>query len=368
MSDTLTAIDLFCGAGGLSLGLLRAGFEVRAAVDNDEPSIESYRANIGDHAIKASVTELTPSQLLIAAGLRSGECTLLAGGPPCQGFSVKRRGDRNDPRNELLLDFFRFVEEIQPRAFLIENVKGLLSKHGRPHLDELLRRALEDGYVCQVGQLDAADFGIPQFRERAFIVGFRREEGVRFRFPQASVLPGDRATVRQAIGDLPTPPADGSPHPDFPNHYREARLSVDNIARIRAVPEGGGRRDLPEHLQLPCHRRNPKLRHVDVYGRLTWDEPSVTLTARFDSFTRGRFGHPTDDRSLTLREGARLQTFPDSFVFHGNREEGARQIGNAVPPDLACVLALAIRNALENRGSDPGEDVAPKPVFQGTLF
>jgi len=365
MSDTLTAIDLFCGAGGLSLGLRRAGFSVVGAVDNDDVAVRTYRDNIGDHVLRASLTELAVERLLERAGLEPGECTLLAGGPPCQGFSVKRNGARDDPRNRLLLEFFRFIEGVQPRFFLVENVKGLLSKHGRPYLNEFTLRAAERGYYSHIGELDAVDFGVPQFRPRAFIVGERREEGVHFRFPTPTVLAKDRRTVRHAIGDLPSPPENGSPHPDFHNHYREAKLSRTNLERIRHVPQGGGRQDLPEHLQLPCHKSRPTLRHVDVYGRLSWDQPSVTLTARFDSFTRGRFAHPVEHRSLTLREGARIQTFPDTFVFLGNREDGARLIGNAVPPLLAQILGCSLRDTIERK--EAGEQ-RERPIVQLTLF
>jgi len=178
MNDVLTAIDLFCGAGGLSLGLGMAGFSVVAAVDNDEIAVRTYRQNLGDHVLQASLTDLPVERLLEAAGLRPGECMLLAGGPPCQGFSVKRRGSRDDPRNDLLLEFFRFVDGIRPHFFLVENVKGLLSKHGRPHLNEFISRADEQGYHCHVGELDAVDFGLPQFRPRAFVVGERKDGGI----------------------------------------------------------------------------------------------------------------------------------------------------------------------------------------------
>lgn len=345
MNNLPTAIDLFCGAGGLSLGLRLGGFSVVGAVDNDDVAVRTYRDNAGDHAISASLVELPVEELLERTGLVAGECVLLAGGPPCQGFSVKRRGARNDPRNGLLREFSRFIDGVWPRFFLVENVKGLLSRHGASYLSEFIARAASRGYHCHVGQLDAVDFGVPQFRCRVFIVGERLDEGVRFSFPNPAVMTNDWRNVRHAIGDLPSPPEDGSPHPEFRNHYREARMSRTNLERIRHVPQGGGRQDLPEHLQLPCHKGRPTLRHIDVYGRLSWDRPSVTITARFDSFTRGRFGHPTEDRSLTLREGARIQTFPDSFVFHGNREDGARLIGNAVPPLLGRALAESILKA-----------------------
>ena len=325
-----TAIDVFCGAGGLSLGLQQAGFHVVAALDNDAIAVRTYAANIGNHVVSAPVEEISGMELLSKAGLRQGECTVLAGGPPCQGFSVQRRGERQDIRNQLVLQFAQLVEEIQPRFFIMENVGGLLSKHGKSILRDFSVRASRLDYLMHLDLLDAADFGVAQIRKRAFLVG-ERAPGLssRFVFPEPNTKDNPR-TVRSAIGDLPSPPPDGSCHPDFANHYREARLSPINIERIKHVPQGGGREHLPERLQLPCHRNNPGHRHMDVYGRLAWDTPSVTLTARFDSFTRGRFAHPVEHRSLTIREGARIQGFPDGFVFAGNREEGARQVGNAV--------------------------------------
>jgi DNA (cytosine-5)-methyltransferase 1 len=340
-----TCIDLFSGAGGLSLGLRNAGIDLCLAVDNDKWSLKTYACNLGDHLLLAKVEDLTGDDILSAAGLRTGELDLLAGGPPCQGFSVQRRGADDDPRNRLVLEYLRLVRELRPRFFLMENVEGLLSKRGRHFMATLIDSAAQAGYHVQVQKLDAVSFGVPQFRVRAFVVGELLEAGEppRFRFPE----PGEaKLTVREAIGDLPSPPADGSPHPDIANHYREKRLSPTNLIRLKHIPEGGGREHLPEHLQLPGHKSNPSHRHLDVYGRLAWDEPSVTLTARFDSFTRGKFGHPIEDRSLTLREGARIQTFPDGFEFIGNREECAKQIGNAVPPVLAAQLGQCILDAL----------------------
>lgn len=343
----LYAIDLFAGAGGLSLGLTTGGFTVVAAVDNDAIASTTYSRNIGQHIIHAPIQDVSPEDLLRRAGLSSGEVTLLAGGPPCQGFSVQRRGDRNDPRNSLILQFIRFVEVIRPRFFLIENVAGLLSKHGKPFLNRVIEHTGNIGYVCHTATLDASEFGVPQVRKRAVIVGeyLLPGEMPKFKFPYA-VTSENKITVREAIGNLPSPPVDGTCHPEYANHFREAKLSKLNLERIRYVPEGGGRQHIPLHLQLKCHRENPGHRHLDVYGRMKWDSPSGTITARFDSFTRGRFAHPTEDRSITPREGARLQTFPDTFIFEGNREEVARQIGNAVPPKLAECLAAAIIDAI----------------------
>ncbi|KGE06728.1 hypothetical protein LA03_30750 [Burkholderia gladioli] len=344
-----TAIDLFSGAGGLALGLKKSGFDVRAAVESNKWAAKTYRNNLGNHLIEGDIQKLAVSELLQFAKLAPGECDLLAGGPPCQGFSVQRRGSDEDPRNNLVLDFLRCVEEVRPRFFLMENVSGLQSKRGRPFLDAVLRKANELGYNVHQAKLEAADFGVPQLRKRVILVG-ELVDGIEpcFRFPVPEISVGEYKTVREAIADLPPPPVDGTAHSDVANHAREARLSALNLERLRHIPPGGGRNDLPEHLQLPCHRNNPSHRHVEVYGRLEWDRPSGTITARFDSFTRGRFAHPVEHRSLTLREGARLQTFPDDFRFEGNREEVAKQIGNAVPPLLAEALGNALIQAMSN--------------------
>lgn len=355
----LSAIDIFAGAGGLSLGLHQAGFEVLFANDIDPAAARTYSCNFPGRVELGDIADLGANDVLRIAGLSAGECDLLVGGPPCQGFSVQRRGPDEDARSLLILDYLRLLEGIRPRLFLMENVGGLLSKRGL-HLIELLRNRAElIGYVTQVAKVDAVRFGVPQFRERVLLVGHRRRgaEPI-FEFPTATHSRNRWRTVRDAIGDLPSPPEDGSCHPKTPNHYREKRLSTLNLERLRHIPPGGGRENLPLHLQLPCHVNNPSHRHVDVYGRLAWDRPAGTITARFDSFTRGRFAHPEQDRSITLREGARLQTFPDWFVFEGNREEGARQIGNAVPPLLAERLAQAARISLEGTALNQADSAA----------
>lgn len=346
------AIDAFGGAGGLSLGLLAAGWRVALAFDNDEVAVNTYNHNIGDHACQLDAREITGRKLLRKAGLRRGELDVLVGGPPCQGFSLQRRHPHTDERNLLVAKFLDLILNTQPRSFVMENVPAITSKRGKHLVENLIARTQDIGYDVKLGTLNAIDFGLAQQRRRAFVIGVRGAES-EFCWPTPTV---DRwATLRDAIGDLPSPPDDGKPHPVVPNHYREARLSVLNVERIKHVPQGGGREDLPSHLQLECHQSGH--RHLDTYGRLAWNEPSGTITARFDSFTRGRFGHPSEHRSITLREGARLQGFPDDFVFLGSREDGARLIGNAVPPPVAAAVAGAISRALGLGGSTP----APSP-------
>ena len=193
-------------------------------------------------------------------------------------------------------------------------IRGVRGSH---LLAEVRVRAQRLGYTTYVETLDAVDYGLPQFRRRAFFVGVARSR--EFEWPSAETV---RHSVRDAIGDLPSPPQDGSTHPLVPNHYREARLSAVNRERIRAVPEGGGREDLPLHLQLECHKNGH--RHLDTYGRMAWDKPAPTITARFDSFTRGRFGHPVENRSVTLREGALCRAFrtPSCSSATGKTERG----------------------------------------------
>lgn len=335
----LVAIDSFAGAGGLSLGLCQAGWDVTIAFDHDPISVETHRRNLGKHARLMNAESVSGQDLMRIAKLVPGECDLLAGGPPCQGFSLQRRGARQDPRNRLSMLFLEWVKDIRPKAFLIENVPAITTVRGREVIQAIANTVADLGYGLNITTVNAVDYGAAQNRRRAFIVGISDQR--QFRWPPVSQL---RRTVRDAIGDLPSPPLDGSCHPNVPNHYREARLSQTNLARIRAVPEGGNRLDLPEYLWLECHKSGH--RHLDTYGRLAWDLPSGTITARFDSFTRGQFGHPVEDRSITLREGARLQGFPDDFVFLGNREEGARMIGNAVPPLLGKTFGSALAEQL----------------------
>jgi DNA (cytosine-5)-methyltransferase 1 len=361
VTTSLKVLDLFSGAGGLSLGLSQAGLDVIGAVDNDAASLQTYAENLGSHCKALDLAAAGPSSISRVFDVDRGEVDIIAGGPPCQGFSLQRRGTRADSRNQLVLSFIEVVEHFLPSMFIMENVGALRSKNGLPYLNELRLRAEAVGYQLEIQTLNAADFGVSQIRERAFVVGIQSAAiSTPFRFPTPKLDSTCWRTVRDAIGDLPSPPPDGSEHSDYTSHFREGRLSRLNIERITHVPPGGGRLDIPPHLQLRCHKENPTHRHLDVYGRLDWDRPSGTLTARFDSFTRGRFAHPEEHRTITLREGARLQTFPDDFRFVGSREDVARQIGNAVPPVLAHQIGLAMREALGN-SPESYTDAARRP-------
>lgn len=339
-------VDLFCGAGGLSLGFKQAGFEPSLAIDFDQYACATYAANLGDHVRQADLSGADPAKVARSIVAEVGAVDVVAGGPPCQGWSIQRRGEAVDSRNDLTLQFAAIATAVCPRAIVMENVPTILGKRGYRHLTLVENMLEEAGYFISKAVLDAASFGVPQSRRRAVLVAVHREIGAEFSFPTPTHGPGNFKTVRHAIGELPSPPPDGSEHPEYRNH-RLVLASRANLERLKHVPEGGGRLDVPEHLQLPCHRNDNGHRHLDVYGRLWWDRPSGTITAMFDNFTRGRFGHPIENRNITGREGARLQSFPDDFAFVGPKKDVARQIGNAVAPALARAVAEALSDTLD---------------------
>lgn len=338
------AIDLFAGAGGLSLGLHSAGFDVVAALDSWQLAVDTYTKNLPHAASCLDVAAVTGDEVLNLAGIEAGAVDLVAGGPPCQGFSVQRIGADTDPRNKLVLDFARLVADIKPRAFLMENVPGLLGKRGAAVFERFTAQLTNAGYSITVQRINASDFGVPQNRRRVLVAGWRIRDRPLEVNPPSLVGP---ATVWDAIGDLPPAAAPGATAPADPLHI-ESNMSDVNRERLALIPPGGGFEDLPLELRVRCHLPGAAvIGHRGVYGRLAPDRPAGTITARFDSFTRGRFAHPYENRNITLREGARLQTFPDDFEFLGNREEIAAQVGNAVAPRLAASVAVLIKQQLD---------------------
>ncbi len=343
-TDPLTAIDLFAGAGGFSLGLRAAGFRILGAADNWTPAMASYRTNFLDHPIvDVDLGAVNGRKLTRALGVAVGDVDLVVGGPPCQGFSIQRIGPDQDARNHLILCFAEHVSTLRPRMFIMENVAGLLGRRGRELVHAFEARLRKAGYAITRSVVDAQDYGVPQRRKRVVFCGWLPTVPPPLWPPRSGRA---RSTVRDAIGDLPPPPKDPTAETQDPLH-RRSRLSDLNLERLRHIPPGGGFEDLPVALRVDCHKAGAaRIGHRNVYGRLHADAPAATITARFDSFTRGQFAHPTEHRNITLREGARLQTFPDDFKFTGSREDIAVQIGNAVPPLLAEVLARAARASL----------------------
>jgi DNA (cytosine-5)-methyltransferase 1 len=340
-----TFVDCFAGAGGLSLGMTEAGFESIYAFDAEPIACKTLRHNLGEIVDAARIEDLDANEI----ASRVGTPDVVLGGPPCQGFSTQRRGARLDPRNDLVKRYWAFALTLQPKVIVMENVPGVLGTRGSSHMDAVKEIILDGGYQVASTVVDVSAIGVPQRRRRAIVVAWSPGSAKPFDF-SAFVTDRRPLTVREAIGDLPSPPLDFTEHPMYSNHTR-VRMSDRNLQRIAHVPPGGGRLDIPEDLRLACHK-DGNHRHLDVYGRLAWDEPAGTITAMFDNFTRGRFAHPEENRNITNREGARLQSFPDWYAFCGAKKEVARQIGNAVPPLLGRVigeqvakqLSLSVRN------------------------
>jgi DNA (cytosine-5)-methyltransferase 1 len=339
-----TAVDLFCGCGGLTVGLKIAGFRVLGAVDVDPLSVETYKAN--HHHVqlwKKDIRELDPQELLDALGLEKGRLDLLAGCPPCQGFSALRTLNGavkvNDPRNDLLMEFERFVEALLPRAVMMENVPGMANDQ---RFEDFNRRLEKLGYKGDYRVLNAADYGVPQRRRRLiYLAGMGRT------VPFAAKS-GERKTVRDAIGGLPKAGQSGDPLHDMPENRTPRVMEI-----IRLVPKNGGsRRDLPEEFQLACHKRCNGFK--DVYGRMDWDDVAPTITGGCFNPSKGRFLHPEEDRPITMREAALLQGFPRWYKFPttDNKSAVARMIGNALPPPFIAAHARIIKAALirVNRG------------------
>jgi len=356
----LTCIESFSGPGGMSLGLESAGFKLLYAFDIDSPSVATHNLNLGGKCFQLDARLVDSSELLAECGLSEGELDLFSGGPPCQGFSKQRRGAHlGDERNLLVLEYLRLVSDLRPKSFLFENVAIFGQKRGLAFL-EVMKESLS-GYRLYPNFFNSADYGLAQTRHRFMLVGIRRDIPYKFVSPAPTV---DRwSTVRDVIGDMPAPPLDCSPHPDFHNHSK-TKITKLNIERFLHVPQGGGWQDIPWELRLDCHKTVDVKSGgwPDVYGRLAWDGQCPTITGGFDSFTRGRYGHPEQHRALTPREAARLQGFPDDFVFTGNRHQVRHQIGNVVPPPLAKVVGMQIAACLQGRAQPVNPEFSQLPL------
>lgn len=344
MMDKIQVFDFFSGCGGTSLGFQQAGMDIRFALDIDEDSINTFRYNFpAAYTVCMDIRESQPSiieHLVASIGKRP---SLFCGCAPCQPFTHQAtRKKRNDERIPLLLEFLRFITHYLPDYVFVENVPGLKKIDSKTGPLKVFLKGLQDlGYADPaMADINAREYGVPQNRKRFVILASRIAS---IDFPVRTYGPHLRnyATVRDAIDRFP-PLEAGQKCSDlvtFPNH-EAATLYPQNLCRIRHTPPGGGHNDWPETLQLKCHAGHKG--HSDVYGRLAWDKPSVCLTTKCISYSNGRFGHPEQDRALSVREAAALQTFPDSFVFQGSLQSTARQVGNAVPVLMAQCFAKHI--------------------------
>ncbi len=336
----VTAFDFFCGAGGLTRGLLDAGINVVAGFDFDADCRRSYEYN-NPHArfITKNIRELSIGELIKHCKRTPFSEMLFAGCAPCQPFSPQIKNGECRHEATLLADFGRLIEEALPGEVLMENVPGIARVKGNSTFKRFLRVLKQNDYCYIYGILDAKRFGVPQNRRRLVLIALRHGQPT---LPRAKygrdALPF--RTVRQAISHFP-PIRAGQSHQDIANHVA-ASITKVNLERLRRTPHNGGdRRSWPKHLRLECHAGDYE-GHTDVYGRMAWDAPAPTLTGRCHSLSNGRYGHPTQDRAISLREAAALQSFPDGYVFFGSNKHIAQQIGNAVPVRLAETLGRHI--------------------------
>jgi DNA (cytosine-5)-methyltransferase 1 len=361
----LNCVSVFSGGMGLDLGLERAGFNIRLAADKMSAAIETIRANRPDLPLfSGDVRQLTAEEVYRLSGLAPGEADLLAGGPPCQSFSTagRRRGLDDDSTGPLVFEFARLVGEMRPRAFLMENVKGLLSASVRwrklPYnnngkiIDDWhgsvmreLRAYLERlGYSLAVLEVNASDYCVPQTRVRIFLLGYREGSVVSFPEPtharEGGLFVSPWRTIRDVLSDL-----------DDDDSYC-ARFSERKLKYLRMIPPGGNWRDLPEELARESMGRayHAKGGRSGYWRRLSFDAPSPTILTEPQNASTA-LCHPTHDRPLTVRECARIQTFPDNWSFHGRGADQYRLVGNAVPVQLASVIGAQINKTIASDSS-----------------
>jgi len=343
----LKAIDLFCGAGGLTLGLQKAGFKVLAGVDMEDIPANTYRANHpGVFCFQKDIRCLGAAELLKAAQLRRGQLDLLAGCPPCQGFSTLRTRKKQlavrDDRNDLLFEFLRMVEALAPRAIMLENVPSLARDY---RIRTFVKHISRLGYRIncrRVKVVDAAQYGVPQRRQRMILLASKLGQ-------VGEAEPSEPVTVRQCLAGAALCPVGESGDP-LHDHKSNHTARVREI--IRHIPKDGGSRSaLPQHLVLPCHRRMMS-GFRDVYGRMAWDRVAPTITGGCGNPSKGRYLHPEEDRAISLREAALLQTFPADYHFDlsKGRDKVALMIGNALPPEFIRRHAVALAKTLASEG------------------
>ncbi|KAE9627995.1 DNA cytosine methyltransferase [Parasedimentitalea maritima] len=360
-----TAIDLFCGAGGLSEGLRQAGFKILAGNDIDPHAGATFKATHSEaQFLPGSIHELSANDFLKLTGLKKGELDCLAGGPPCQGYSVynHQRG-MHDERSHLFKEYLRIVEGLMPRWLVMENVTGIMSAGQGEAFQAVLAGIRNLGYEVEARILRAEDYGVPQERRR--VVFMANRIGAPIVWPHKTHGEGLKpfTTIRDALGDLP-PLKNGEDKgvtkygsrvkSDYQREVRgtskmvhnhsASKLGAINIQRMQHIPQGGSWRDIPFDLLPAGMKRAKRSDHTKRYGRMRWESQSCTVLTKCDIHW-GAYIHPDQERSITVREAARIQSFPDWFHFEGPRTEQFVQVGNAVPPLLGKCIGEALQVA-----------------------
>lgn len=367
-NNPIQVIDFFCGAGGTSLGFaalngIIPAFKMLGGCDINKVSATTYSHNYGTPILNEDITKLAYEEGALNSFLEyikydKRKPTILIGCAPCQGFSSHRKkhwNEEDDLRNSLIMAFAEIVKQIKPDVIIMENVPEFLSKKYWKYFAAAKKCYEENGYVIKNNIYNAAAFGVPQERFRSIIIGMKKE----FVLPIGQIKPCDYKTVRQAIGGLP-PVTAGAVCPSDPMHksaaHKESTLEV-----IRQVPHNGGNR--PAGVGPACLDKIKGF--SDVYGRLFWDKPSITITHYARNPASGRYTHPEQDRGLTAREAAILQSFPAGFEFTGKFDDIYRQIGEAVPPMLSAAIAANV--LIELLSKEPTTDQlanSPKTIIE----
>ena len=368
------AISLFAGAGGCSLGFARYGYNILAAFDICQEAVDTYNANFpGDKCKREDLSICDFKELREKIGLQHGELDIVIGGPPCQGFTTAGKRSDDDPRNKLIENYVNALSEFYPRWFMMENVEGILTTANGDFLIDCVSEIITLGYTLSLKKIYMQEYGIPQRRKRVILIGNR--EGKKFQFPKPKKIASGRiykdcdVTLRDAIADLEVR--------DIPeiNHIRRAEEGI-KLERISSLKEGQSMKDLPKELQHASFAQRSSRRVCDGtpsekrggspsgLKRLVYDEPSLTITGS----ATAEFIHPTQNRMLTVRECARIQTFPDEFIFMGSNPLQEQQIGNAIPPLFANIIAAQIMHCDKNQRNELPKGLAYYSVSKSSGF
>ena len=343
-------VDLFCGIGGLSYGMKSIGFKILAGYDLDRTCQYAYEANTEGSFFYRDIRTVKGSEIKRLYSRKKSVIKILAGCAPCQPFSsYAYKNKQKDPNKyDLLYEFGRLVKEVQPDIVTMENVPSIAKFKLKSVLADFVELLKSEDYNVSYSVVYCPGYGVPQTRKRLVLLASRLGE---IKLIPPTHKREDYVTVRDTIGHLPKLNA-GEINAEDPLH-RSTALTALNLKRIKSTPEGGGWHDWPEELVLDCHKKKAGKTYGSVYGRMNWDKPSPTMTTQCTGLGNGRFGHPEQDRAISIREAAMLQTFPKTYKFFNNEENisitlASRYIGNAVPPRLGEVIGKSIMTHLKN--------------------
>lgn len=365
MKRKYNCVELFAGSGGLGTGFANSGFNIISANDVWKAAGETYVANHPNvkYVVK-DIAELTGDELLDGTGYKKSDVDVIIGGPPCQGFSTLGKRFIDDPRNKLFKEYVRLVNDIKPKFFVMENVSGILSMEGGKVLDNILKSFNDIGYKLEYRLLNAAEYGVPQQRERTIFIGTRTD--VKIRYPKKThTLTNEKGlisalTLWDAIGDLPQSDDEEikeytcEPKNDYQKNIRNGATVLVNhkppthnqkaINMMKYIPMGKSAWDVEDKMPKEFM---PTSGYGNTYARLNANEPGMTITRNFACISSSRCIHPYLNRGLTAREAARIQSYPDNYIFKGSKSDIHLQIGNSVPPILAGKIADTISEMLD---------------------